>query len=185
MKLTTDNNSFTLASADGRGKPRSANLAFTLVEVLIAMVIAAIIFTGIFSAISSGTVVLKNTRENLRATQILESKMEGLRLIAWGTATNKLFDVKCVPPKFVETFYPLGLSGVSTNQGITYYGTMTIKTNITLTPAATYSSNMCLVTVSLSWTNTRGGALVPHTRTVSSYVAKHGLQNYVYYSIAE
>lgn len=181
MKLTAATQLPRLAeTARGRRFRRAA--AFTLVEVLAAAAIAAIIFVGIFSAISSGNVVLQNTRENLRATQIIESRMEGLRLIAWGTDTNQLFNPLCFPTSFTETFYPLGLSGGSNNQGVVYYGSVSITNPVTLTPASSYSTQMCQVTVSVRWTNAHYGILNSHLRTMSTYVAKYGLQNYVYYA---
>jgi|SRR5690242_12091701 len=152
--------------------------ASTLVEVLMGALITAILFLSIFGVISNGTTILQSTRENLRATQILDSRMEGLRLIPWGYATNQLFDSNCVPPIFVESFYPPGLNGKSSSRGAVYYGSMAIQTNITLTPPSSYYTQMCLVTVKLNWTNTSG----VHARTMSTYVAKYGLQNYVYYS---
>lgn len=146
-----------------------------------AAVIAAIAFTGIFAAISSGGVVIRNTRENLRASQIIESRIEGLRLIAWGSNTNQLFNTNCFPTNFTETFYPLGVSGGAANQGATYYGSVTFQ----MSPAnfnSTYASQMCLVTVSLKWTNSHYGVFNSHTRSMSTYVSQYGLQNYVYYA---
>lgn len=181
MKFGIVTQSSSLAAHRGC-KSRCAFAAFTLIEVLVAVVVAAIIFTGVIGAINTGNIVIQGTRENLRATQIMESRMEGLRLIAWGTATNQLFNPLCVPTNFVETFYPLGLSGGSNNQGVAYYCTMTLKTNVSLIPPSSYSNQMCLVTVSVKWTNSPYGILNTHTRTMSTFVAQYGLQNYVYYT---
>ena len=182
MKLGTVTQSSRLAPAHCGRPPRRVFAAFTLLEVLVAVVVAAIIFTGVISAVNTGNIIIQGTRENLRATQIMESRMEGLRLIAWGTATNQLFNPLCVPTNFVEKFYPLGLSGVTNNQGVVYYGTMTLQTNISLTPPSSYSTQMCLVTVTVKWTNSHYGIFNAHTRTMSTFVAQYGLQNYVYYA---
>jgi len=150
--------------------------AFTLVEVLAATAIAAIILTALFAGISTGISVLKTTRENLRATQIMVSRMEGLRLCAWGT--NQLFNPVVVPATFTDYFYPVGL-GYQTN-GAVYSGTMTVTTNFTLNPAASYNGQMALVTVRVSWNDAFYGVTTTHTRSVSTLVAQNGIQNYVY-----
>ena len=153
---------------------------FTLVEVLVAAAIGAIIFLALYAGISNCFGMLTTSRANLRATQIMVSRMEGLRLEAWGdtNSVTQLFDPTYVPPTFTEYFYPLGLNGQSNNLGTVYHGTMTV-TNVTLNPPASYSTNMAMVTVTVSWTDNIAGHAVSHTRHMSTYVAKYGVQNYV------
>ena len=182
MKLGIVTQPISLARAHGGRASRRTFAAFTLLEVLVAVVVAAVIFTGVISAVNTGNIIIQGTRENLRATQIMESRMEGLRLIAWGSDTNQLFNPLCVPTNFVEKFYPLGLSGATNSQGVVYYGTMTLQTNVSLTPPASYSTQMCLVTVTVNWTNSHHGIFNSHTRSMSTFVAQYGLQNYVYYA---
>lgn len=182
MKLGIATNLTRLATSHDRRRRGRANSAFTLVDVLMTAGITAIMFTGIFGAISSGNIIIQSTRENLRATQIIESRMEGLRLVAWGTSTNQLFDTNCVTPTFTESFYPLGVSGAGSSQGVTYYGSMTLQKSPTLTPASSYNTQMCAVTVTINWTNQHYGVLNSHTRTMSTYVAQYGLQNYVWWA---
>jgi type II secretory pathway pseudopilin PulG len=157
--------------------PASAEAAFSLVEVLVAAGIMAIIYASLFAGISSAFNLLETTREDLRATQIMVSRLEGLRLCAWGSA--ELFNTNIVPPTFTDTFYPPGLNNTA-NNGTVYYGTMTITQDPALSPAASYATNMALVTVSVTWTNGSGTPTI-HTRSMSTYVAKYGLQNYIYY----
>jgi hypothetical protein len=159
---------------------------------LIAAAISAIIFAAAFATVSTSFGILTVTRQNLRATQIIVSRLEGLRLEAWDQTNqlSQLFNTGYVPTSFVEYFYPLGLNG-STNEGIAYYGTMTV--NQLTTPALqaevfggtvpSYATNMALVTVSLSWTNSTTGTSVQgkvHTRSMSTLVSEYGIQNYVY-----
>jgi type II secretory pathway pseudopilin PulG len=152
--------------------------AFTLVEVLASIFIAAIIFDAVFKGISNSTTLLNLTRENLRATQIMMARLEGLRLEAWGT--NQLFNPDFVPATFTDYYYPLGLND-TTNKGTIYQGTMTIKTPVDLSPPSTYGNTMALVTVTLTWSNnapTYGESAV-YTRSMSTYVAQYGVQNYI------
>lgn len=157
---------------------RAGEKAFSLLEVLIAAVVIAIIYAALFSGINSTFGLLQSTRENLRATQIIVSRMEGLRLCAW--SSSQLFNTNVVPPTFTDTFYPLGLNS-TTNKSTVYFGTMTITPNPTLSPAASYGSNFALVKVSVTWTNGGNGRPTTHTRSMSTYVAKFGMQNYIYY----
>lgn len=148
---------------------------FSLLEVLIAVTVMAIIYAGLFVGVTTTFNLLQTTRENLRATQIMVSRLERLRLCAW--SDDQLFNTNVVPVKFTDSFYPLGLNS-STNSGTVYVGTMTIAKAPNLNPAASYRTNMALVTVTVSWTN---GINNVHTRSMCTYVARYGMQNYVYY----
>ena len=148
-------------------------LAFSLVEVMIAACMMAIIFSALFAGISSTFNLMGSTRENLRATQIIVSRLEGLRLCAW--TSDQLFNTNVVPRTFTDSFYPLGLNS-STNCGVAYAGTITVTTNFTMNPPASYGNNLALVTISVSWTS---GKTV-HTRSMNTYIAQYGMQNYIY-----
>lgn len=170
------------------------NNAFTLVEVLVAAAVGAIIFASLYRGISNSYGLLQTSRLNLRATQIMVSELEGLRLCAWGvtnvnTGTNvsQLFNANIVPTTFTNYFYPLGLNGTS-NLGTVYYGSLGITPMSN--PASVSSSklggsvpayvtNMAEVTVTVTWTDGLNGHTTTHTRHMSSYVAKYGIQNYV------
>ena len=159
-------------------KSREAESAFSLLEVLIAAVVISIIYAALFTGINSTFALLQTTRENLRATQIIVSRMEGLRLCAW--SSSQLFSTNVVPARFSDTFYPLGLNS-TTNNSTVYFGTMTITPGPTVSPAASYGTNLALVTVTVTWTNGGSGKPTAHTRSMSTYVAKYGMQNYIYY----
>jgi len=151
--------------------------ALSLVELLIAVCIMAIVFTVLFAGISSTFNLIQVTRENLRATQIMVSRMEGLRLCAW--SDDQLFNTNIVPPSYTDSFYPPGLN-TGTGKGTIYSGTMTVTTNFTLDPPSTYNDKLALVTVTTTWTSTHGSVSTIHHRTMVTYVARHGLQNYIY-----
>ncbi len=172
LKLTTKHALALTAGSRGR---RAAMRGFTLVEVMIGVVVAAITFGAAFAGISTGLTLLQSTREDLRATQIILAKLEGLRLEAWGT--NQLFNTTYVPTTFTDFFYPVGVGSSVTN--IVYTGAMTI-TNITLSGNPSYKDNMRQVTVSVQWTDITRTATNIHTRTMVTYVARYGLQNYIY-----
>jgi prepilin-type N-terminal cleavage/methylation domain-containing protein len=155
---------------------------FTLVEALVSAAIGAVIFTALYAGISNSFSLLNVARANLRATQIMVSRLEGLRLCAWGTTNqmSQLFNTNIIPPTFTDYFYPQGMHGDTNCHGAIYQGTMTIETNITLDPPASYSPGMARVTVTLTWTDGIAGQPVTHTRKMSTFVAQFGEQNYVF-----
>jgi len=121
---------------------------------------------------STGFALTQGSRENLRATQIMLEYMEGIRLYNWDQLTQSNW----IPSTFVRYYYPLADTNSGESQGIPYYGTVTIVTNPVLNPTAVYSANMASITVNVNWTN----AGYPHGRTMTTYVARNGIQNYVY-----
>lgn len=152
-------------------------MAFSLVEVMIAACVTAVVFAGLFAGISATYSLIDVTRGNLRATQILISRLEGLRLCAWSNA--QLFNTNVVPLNYTDSFYPLGLNA-STNNGIAYTGTISVTTNLTLSPPATYSGKLAKVTISVAWTTSYGNVTNGHQRSMTTYVAQYGMQNYIY-----
>ena len=152
-------------------KPRVTQLAYTLMEVVMAVALLAIMMISLYGGITSGFAVVQLARENLRSTQIMLERMEGIRLYRW----DQLVYSNMIPSTFTAYYYPLATSGES--KGIAYNGTMVI-TNANLSPAATYSANMRLITVTLTWKSGN----VRRTRSMSTYVSKNGVQNYVYYN---
>ncbi len=144
---------------------------------MIAACIMAIVFAALFAGISTTFSLMDITRENLRATQIMVSRLEGLRLCAW--SGTQLFNTNVVPPNFTDSFYPLGLKS-STNNGTIYTGTMTVTTNFTLNPSATYQDKLAKVTIAVTWTSQSANSTNTHQRSITTYAAQYGMQNYVY-----
>ena len=142
---------------------------FTLVEVVFAVAITAVMFVALYLGIAFGFRVSRSERENLRATQIIMERMEGIRLFRF----DQLSDTTLNPTTFTRTYYPQASGAQS--QGITYNGTVTVNTNITLDPSATYSSVMKKITVQLNWVSEG----VPRSRSISTYASQNGIQNYI------
>jgi type II secretory pathway pseudopilin PulG len=175
MKLPFTDNPAS-ASTPRVGALRVAQRAFTLVEAMCAAAIAAIIVLALFSGLSSGFTLTQMERENLRATQIALARVEGLRLYAW--SSNQLFSPQMLPNTFTDYYYPSGLGGFSSNNTM-YTGSVTIA-NVTLNPSASYSTNMQEIIVKVGWKDVFYGRTNTHVRTFNTYVARYGIQNYVY-----
>lgn len=150
-----------------RRPPREAG--FTLAEVVIAVGILGVSFVSLYAGMSAGFAMTQVSRENLRATQIMVEKMEGIRLFNW----NQVVSANLIPTNFTTRYYPR-VGGVTAN-GITYSGRISV-TNAVLTPAPTYLNNLRFVTVGVEWQS----GDVARRRSMTTMVSKNGLQNYVY-----
>ena len=145
--------------------------------------ISVIVIGAVYAGISNTFSLLNVSRENLRATQIIMSRMEALRLEAWGSGTNQptqLFSTTLVPATFTDYFYPAGLNNHTNDLGTIYTGTVTITTNFTMSPACSYGGTMAMVTVTLNWTDIQNGATNNRTSSMSTLVAQNGIRNYVF-----
>jgi type II secretory pathway pseudopilin PulG len=142
---------------------QKAEKGFTLVDVVMAIALLSVMASGIFGSFRYGFFTLQLTRENQRATQILLEKVETLRLYSWDQINTPNFVPATLPPEYYTP----------PSQGMVYNGTVTIA-NYPI--GASYAANMRQVTVTLTWTTGK----IPHTRSLTTYVAKDGIQNYVY-----
>jgi hypothetical protein len=132
---------------------------------MVGIAVLSICFVSLYAGISSGVQVIQLSRENLRATQIMVEKMETIRLNSW----EQVISGTNLPPNFTENFYPPGI----TSKGITYYGTLDIRNVPFFT---SYAADMRQVIVTVRWTNFN----VPRSREMRTYVARNGMQNYVF-----
>jgi len=146
-------------------RPSRARAAFSLVEVTIGMGVIGTVIVGLFSGFSSGFFTMRMARENLRATQIMLEKVETIRLYSWDQINTAGF----IPPSFSATYDPQATN----SQGLSYNGTMTISS---APIGSSYSNDMKLVTVRLNWKT--GG--LDRSREFSTYIARNGLQSYIY-----
>src|SRR3954462_11920049 len=98
-------------------KRRRQTDAFSILEAMVGVALLGVVFVALYTGISNGFAFAKATRENLRATQILQEKMETVRLYTWEQLNTPGF----VPTNFTEAFYAYG-----TNVGgLVYTGRVT------------------------------------------------------------
>ncbi len=143
-----------------------AKSAYSIIEVMIGSGLVGILFLALYAAFGHGFRVIQVARESLRATQILEEKMETIRLYTWTEINTAGF----IPANFTAPFY------TSTNGtgGITYSGKVSIV-DAPLTES--YKADLKLVTVNVNWQSS--GIL--RQRTMETLVSQYGIQNYKYY----
>jgi hypothetical protein len=157
-----------------QGDSRRGEAASTVIEVLMGSMIVIITFISLYAGMSSGFAVTKVARENLRATQIMLERMEGIRLYNW----EQLVYSNWIPAKFTNYYYPITNAGES--QGIPYVGSYIITNANFPSPAPSYAANMRLISVQVWWTNSLGSNQVVRTRKMQTLVGRIGLQSYIY-----
>jgi type II secretory pathway pseudopilin PulG len=139
-----------------------ASWAFALPEALFGMVIVGVVFTALYSGMTYGFQMVKLSRENLRAAQILQEKFETIRLCNWDQINSN---------GFVSTNFSVPLYKGLSNEW--YTGTVTIAPPPFTQP---YTNELRLITVQITWTN----GVRRCSRNMASMIARYGLQDYVY-----
>ena len=135
---------------------------------MVAFAIFGFMMVSLYAGFSSGFAVLRVARENLRATQILEERMEVLRLINWDNVAPGF-----IPTTFTAPFYSADTTN-STQGSFVYAGTV-IVTNAPMT-TETYANDLRMIQIGLTWTSGN----IPRSRQMITFVSKYGLQNYIY-----
>lgn len=136
---------------------------------MIGTVVTTLMLVSLYVGFTFGFREMQLAREEARATQILQEKMELVRLLNWDQVANL---PGYVPSTFTESFYAADPTNAPPG-GLTYSGTIVI-TNAPITES--YKNDLRQVKVSVSWTS--GSS--KFTRKMSSYVSQYGMQNYVY-----
>ena len=153
----------------GRRGKRPGHAAYSLIEVIVAVMVLMTIATAFYLGLSSCFSVVKTSREEVRAAQILTQKLEGARLCTWGELTNFTFK---------ESYDPVSTTNYS---GVYYYGKFVRGPATNVASSASYRDNLYLVTVSLTWTNNRGTGV--YNREMQTHYARYGLQSYLWGAI--
>ena len=152
---------------------RAGERGFSLIEALFAMLMAGIMFTALYAGLHGGFRIIKMARENTRATQIMIEQMETCRLFRWEKLTNVggFLNTNAL----IVPYYPLD----GTNAGSLMFTSYVTLEPVSLGgyPAPAYSSDMRKLTVRVDW-EALGGS--NRTRSMSTYVSRNGLQNYVW-----
>lgn len=145
----------------------------TLIETMISMAIFSIACLSLYAGIGSGFSTIGRARENLRATQIMLEKMETIRLYTFKQVNTPGF----IPTTFSASYFPAGTETADTNtqagSGLVYHGTLAIDDG----PSnRIYKAYLKRITINLTWAS--GGH--SHNRSMTTYITRYGLQNYIY-----
>src|SRR5262245_52626632 len=124
---------------------------YTLAEVIVGVFVLAIMVVSLYAGFSAGFAIVRLSRENLRATQILVKKMETIRLFNWSQVNNTNVYVQ---PGFVDWYDPAGTN--TSSAGATYRGFVSTNTPAGVPDA--YRNKMRSITVTVYWTNYPSGS---------------------------
>ncbi len=137
-------------------------------ETIVATLIAGLALPAFYACVAAGFSLVKVTRENLRATQIVLQRMEAIRLSPYQALKNPA----SYPTNVVEYYNQAGQTNGT--GGVAY----TVNYNWAPAPLSlppSYRTNLLLVTVAASWNSGN----VQHSRSMQTYVARYGVQRYV------
>jgi prepilin-type N-terminal cleavage/methylation domain-containing protein len=140
--------------------------AFTIVEVVISIAIIGIVAAGLMGCFTFSLFAIRMARENQRATQIILERAEAIRCFNWDSLSN-------VPTAAVTDYY-----NPATQSPPIY----TVTTSLSPFapsgggPLPSYAANMQQLTITVSWKTGN----ISRCRTNITYIAKDGIQNYVY-----
>jgi type II secretory pathway pseudopilin PulG len=161
-RLTSD------SAQNSRGTKRLS--AFSLIEATVSVALFSMVAAGVFATVTQSVSEIGAIQENMRATQIIQDQMEGIRLYTWEQINSNGF----ISTTFSAPYYPTNSAGATANT-FNYTGTITIA-NVAMTE--NYAADHKAVTVKVNWT--REG--VSHSRSVTTLVSHYGLHNYYYHS---
>ncbi len=143
--------------------------AFTLVEVIFAVALLGILSVSLYGGLAFGFTQIQLSREDERATQILSERMEVVRLLNW----DQLVNFAGYVPSTFKASYSITNPTNAPAGSLIYSGTVVV-TNAPI--SETYSNEMRMIQITLTWQSGK----VTHQRTMTTFAARYGLQNYVY-----
>lgn len=149
--------------------PFQNRAGFTLVEVMIGAGLLGIMSVSLFAGFAFAFAEIRLAQENVRATQILEERMEVVRLLNWDQVVKL---PGYIPTAFTAPFY----SDNSTNPaaGATSYTGRVLVTNAPLTE--TYANDVRMIQIQVSWPS---GKII-RQRQMTTFVSQYGMQKYLY-----
>lgn len=128
---------------------------FTIMEALIASMILGLALASVLAISSHSFRYLSDIRLTARSSQVLQQKMEDLRLLSWS-------DLHSQSNTFTDPVQPGTFNGTISFSPYDTYGSLVTATRVTLT---------------VTWTNRNSGL---STNTLSTVVANGGLNKYIF-----
>jgi len=141
----------------------------TLVEVMIGVGILGIMMVSFYGGFAFAFAEIRVARENVRATQILEERMEVVRLLNWDQLVNM---PGYIPSTFSAPFYSENITNPPPDDFL-FSGTVNVA-NAPLTE--TYAEDLRMITIEVKWTSGK----ILRKRKMTTFVSQYGMQKYVY-----
>jgi len=150
--------------------PNVYESAFTLVEVMVGVGVMGIMMVSLYAGFAFGFNQIRLARESVRAVQVLEERMEVVRLLNWDQVINL---PGYIPTSFQSPFYADNPTNPPSNN---FYYTGSVQVVSAPATGETYLGNLRMIQIQLTWPS---GQLV-RTRQMTTFVAQYGMQKYVY-----
>lgn len=136
---------------------------------MVGVMVMGILSASLYAGLSFGFTQIRLAREDERATQVLAERMEVVRLLNW----DQLVNIPGYIPTTFKDSYSLANPTNAPAGALVYSGTVVV-TNVP--SSATYTNDMRMIKISLTWTSGK----LTHSRSMTTLVSRYGLQNYVY-----
>jgi prepilin-type N-terminal cleavage/methylation domain-containing protein len=148
---------------------RRRNDAFTLVEVMIGVGILGVMMVSFYGGFAFAFNEIRVSRENVRATQILEERMEVVRLLNWDQLVNM---PGYIPSTFSAAFYSENVTNPPPDNFL-FSGTVAVA-NAPITE--NYAEDLRMITIEVNWMSGK----IPRKRKMTTFVSQYGMQKYIY-----
>ena len=136
-----------------------------------SFLVAGVLMTCLYVCSLNSLTIISTARQDLRATQILERKMNAIRLCTWRQVLNTNF----VEPVFFEHYNPT--SPANKRGSLLYTGLTSVS--IPADVPESYRTNMRTITIRLYWTNFHGNQPQVHSAEMQARVSRYGMLNSV------
>lgn len=153
------------ARRPGRGGRITSQKAMTLVEVMIAFTVMIAVLCGSLTAMQSGYKAIDTARCSTLAAQIMQSRIEQLRLSNWTALEAEAAR---------GAGYPVAVAGLVPAEAADVAGRFTLTQTVA---AVTGRTGIMDISLTVTWT---GAGQVSHTRSFLTRYAKNGLYDYYY-----
>lgn len=139
-----------------RAQGKHTQDGFTLMEAMVATIILAFALTSVIGVSGRAMRYLNDIRRTARASQVLQQKMEDIRLLSW--SNMQLLPTTFSDPTDTNRLYK---GSIITNQFDSYNGATTVMR----------------VTLVVSWTNQTNRVL---SNQLSTLISMGGLNKYIF-----
>ena len=136
---------------------------------MVAVGILGIMTVALYAGFAFGFNQIRLARENLRAIQVIEERMEVVRLLNWDQVINL---PGYIPTSFTAPFYADNATNAPSNN---FYYTGTVQ--VASAPLSeSYSNDLRMIKIQVTWPS---GKLL-RKRQMTTFVAQYGMQKYIY-----
>jgi hypothetical protein len=139
---------------------------FALLEIAAAAGLGTLMLLALYLCFVTGFAIVRNSRENLRATQVIVERLEDIRHCAFSQITNSIYN----PPRFTAAYDPKQRDG-----GLIYHGTITSDVPPIGSVPDVFRANVLMVTVGVSWTS----GSICHTQSMRTLIPQDGFEGCV------